>query len=265
MNIIGIDCATEDKNMGVTSARFADRAVEILDVRVGDRTGSVLQHLVESCARAGPTILALDAPLGWPAALGPALVAHAAGGGIPVAANTLFRRRTDAHIKENLDLQSLDVGADRIARTAHSALRLLNDLAERLSTHIPLAWGPQIGGLAAIEVYPAATLAAYGIPARKYKDSDSEPARRAIVQRLEQVLILRCAREILLRDADALDSVVCALAGDDFLRGDAQPPPDDPALAAKEGWIWSRLRSPASGQLINPVQRTGVRAARPGR
>jgi hypothetical protein len=31
------------------------------------------------------------------------------------------------------------------------------------------------------------------------------------------------------------------LAGADFLRGDAHPP-DEPALAAKEGWIWSRLR-----------------------
>lgn len=149
MNIIGIDCATEDKNMGVACARLAYRTVDILDVRVGDRAGSVLQHLVESCARGEPTILALDAPLGWPAALGPALVAHTAGGHISAEANTLFRRRTDAYGKENLDRQSLDVGADRIARTAHSALRLLNDLAGRLSTQIPLAWGPQISGLAA--------------------------------------------------------------------------------------------------------------------
>ena len=183
--------------MGVTCAKLVDRAVEILDVRVGDRAGSVLQHLVKSCAGAEPTILALDAPLGWPAALGPALVAHTAGSRIPAEANTLFRRRTDAYVKENLDRQSLDVGADRIARTAHSALRLLNDVAERLSKHIPLAWEPQISGLAAIEVYPAATLAAYAIPARAYKDSDSEPARKAIVQRLEQLVILRCTSEIL--------------------------------------------------------------------
>ena len=234
--------------MGVTCAKLTDRAVEILDVRVGDRASFVLQHLVKSCAGAEPTILALDAPLGWPAALGPALVAHTAGSRIPAEANTLFRRRTDVYVKENLDRQSLDVGADRIARTAHSALRLLNDLAEHLSKLIPLAWESQISGLAAIEVYPAATLAAYAIPARAYKDSDSELVRRAIVQRLEQLVILRCATEILFRDADALDSVICALAGADFLCGDAQPP-DDPVLAAKEGWIWSRIRSPASGQL----------------
>ena len=181
-------------------------------------------------------------PLGWPAVLGPALLAHTAGGRIPAEANSLFRRRTDAYIKQNLGRQSLDVGADRIARTAHSALRLLNDLADRLSTQIPLAWGPRIDGPAAIEVYPAATLAAHGIPARAYKDADAEPVRRAIVQRLEQLVRLRCASGILLRNADALDSVVCALAGADFLRGEAQPP-DDPTLAAKEGWIWSRLRS----------------------
>lgn len=132
MNIIGIDCATEDKNMGVTCAKLADRAVEILDVRVGDRAGSVLEHLVKSCAAAEPTIFALDAPLGWPSAL-----------------------------------------------------------------------------------------------------------------RLERLVILQCAPEILFSRADALDSVIWALAGADFLRGDAQPP-DDPGLATKEEWIWSRLRSPAS-------------------
>jgi hypothetical protein len=88
-------------------------------------------------------------------------------------------RRTDASIKEKLGRQSLDVGADRIARTAHSALKILHQLSKRLSTQIPLAWHPRISGIAAIEVYPAATLAAYGISARSYKESDAESARKA--------------------------------------------------------------------------------------
>ncbi len=253
MNVIGVDCATEDKNVGVTCAHLAGGTVEILGVRVGDRSGSILRHLVESCAGEGPILLALDAPLGWPASLGPALVAHTAGNRIAMEANNLFRRRTDAYVKEKLDRQSLDVGADRIARTAHSALRLLNDLAERPATQIPLAWEPQIKGLMAIEVYPAATLAAYGIPARAYKDLNSHPARRAILERLENLVALRDVSDLLLRNADALDSVICALAGADFLRGDAQPP-DDPTLAAKEGWIWTRLCTPASGQLARAAR-----------
>lgn len=240
INIIGVDCATQDKKVGVACGRLSAGRVEVSDVRVGDQAGSVLEHLVKSCVLDKPTLLALDAPLGWPAALGPALSGHAAGSYIPVEAHTLFRRRTDACIKEKLGRQSLDVGADRIARTAHSALKILNELAERLSTRIPLAWNPQITGIAAIEVYPAATLAAYKIPARSYKDADAISARQAIVQSLQKLVTIR-STDPLLKNADGLDAAICVLAGADFLRGKAHPP-DDRTLAEKEGWIWSRLR-----------------------
>lgn len=241
MNIIGVDCATRDKKVGLACGRLSAGRVQVLDVRVGDRAGSVLEHLVKSCVRGEPTLLALDAPLGWPAALGAALAEHTAGSHIPVEPNSLFRRKTDACIKEKLGHQPLDVGADRIARTTHSALRILNELSKRLSTPIPLAWVPQITGIAAIEVYPAATLAAYNIAARSYKKPTEESAREAILQRLQKLITVQCSTDTLLQNADGLDAVVCVLAGADFLRGDAYPP-DDYALAAKEGWIWSRLR-----------------------
>jgi predicted RNase H-like nuclease len=213
MNIIGVDCATQDKNIGVACAQLTVSRLEVLDVYVGDRAGSVLEYLVKSCVHEGPTLLALDAPLGWPAALGPALVGHAAGGHIPIEANTLFRRRTDACIKEKLDRQSLDVGADRIARTAHSALGILHALEGRLSTRIPLAWNPQINRIAAIEVYPAATLAAYGIPARGYKEPDAKYARKEILDSLQKLLTIQCSIDSMLGDADALDAAVCVFGG----------------------------------------------------
>jgi Protein of unknown function (DUF429) len=109
-------------------------------------------------------------------------------------------------------------------------------------TRIPLAWNPRITGMAAIEVYPAATLAAYGIPARAYKPADAVSARKTILDQLQKLLAVHCPTDSLLRNADALDAIICVLAGADFLRGDAHPP-DDPDLAAKEGWIWSRLRT----------------------
>lgn len=241
MNIIGIDCATQDKNVGVALGRLTPTRLEVLDVFVGDRPGTVLEYLVKSCAVGESTLLALDAPLGWPAELGPALVGHTAGDYIAIEANKLFRRRTDEWIKEKLDRQSLDVGADRIARTALSALKILKEVAAGLTTQIPLAWNPRITGIAAIEVYPAATLAAYNIPARAYKESDAVSARKAIFEHLQKLLAVQCSADRLLGNADALDATVCVLAGADFLRGDAHPP-DDPDLAAKEGWIWSRLR-----------------------
>jgi hypothetical protein len=42
-----------------------------------------------------------------------------------------------------------------------------------------------------------------------------------------------------LLDPDALDAMICVLAGADFLAGKAYPP-TDLALAQKEGWIWIR-------------------------
>ena len=101
MNIIGIDCATQDKKVGVACGRLEAGRVEVLTVYVGDRAGSVLEHLMKSCVRGEPTLLALDAPLGWPAALGPALAGHTAGGYISIDANYLFRRRRMRALKRN--------------------------------------------------------------------------------------------------------------------------------------------------------------------
>jgi hypothetical protein len=39
---------------------------------------------------------------------------------------------------------------------------------------------------------------------------------------------------------DEVDALVCTLAGVDFLRGRAAPPPDL-SLAEREGWIWVML------------------------
>ena len=107
MNIIGVDCATQDKNVGVALGRLTSTHLEVLDVYDPHRSGSVLEYLVKSYVLGEPTLLALDAPLGWPAELGPALVRHTAGDHIADKRRTkLFRRRTDACIKEKLDRQT---------------------------------------------------------------------------------------------------------------------------------------------------------------
>ncbi len=119
-----------------------------------------------------------------------------------------------------------------------AALRLLADV-RKLSGHpIPLAWSPDIPGPAAIEVYPAATLTAHGLRASGYKTPRDEEQRSEILQGLgERVEIQPDLRDLLWSNADALDAVVCVLAGSDFLRGHALPPPDLDE-AKREGWIW---------------------------
>ncbi len=110
----------------------------------------------------------------------------------------------------------------------------------KLTGHpIPLAWSPEIpDGPAAIEVYPAATLTAHGLRASGYKKPRDEEQRAKILQGLgDRVEIRPDLRDLLRSNADALDAVVCVLAGSDFLRGRALSPPDLDE-AKREGWIW---------------------------
>jgi hypothetical protein len=194
-----------------------------------------------------PTLLAVDAPLGWPRPLGQALARHRAGQLLPEEANRLFRRYTDVAI--STIKQPLDVGADRIARTAHQALKLLSELAEALGLpEIPLAWSPQAPkGIQAIEVYPAATLAACKIPIRGYKDRRTgESERYNILTSLRgHITFSEGVEAECVACADVLDAVVCLLAGADFLAGRATPPPNgEIELVQKEGWIWCRAKPP---------------------
>lgn len=81
--------------------------------------------------------------------------------------------------------QTLDVGADRIARTARSALDILEQIRQLTGLPIDLAWQPDFAArVAAIEVYPAGTLRARQLPCTGYKRSGGAPARARIARAL---------------------------------------------------------------------------------
>jgi uncharacterized protein DUF429 len=205
--------------------------------------------LVETVARwltgCDQALIAIDAPLGWPSALGGALSRHQAGGPLVDEAHQLFRRDTDRFIKARIGKQSLDVGADRIARTAFAALGLLSRLRQRLADDIPLAWTPSdLPRWSAIEVYPAATLRAHNISEKGYKDAEAIEPRLEILRRLRFHHDMGSAAPLLERSPDALDALVCTLAGMDFLSGIAMPP-ENLIVAQREGWIWAR--DPSAG------------------
>ncbi len=107
-------------------------------------------------------------------------------------------------------------------------------------------------GPAAIEVYPAATLTAHGLPFSGYKTPRDEEQRAEILQGLgERVEIQPDLRDLPTSNADALDAVVCVMAGSDFIRGRALAP-SNLDEAKREGWIWvdgmaSRRRVRAPG------------------
>lgn len=240
--VIGIDCATNNAKIGIAWGRFTSNKMNVQDAVRCSRTLNPLDTIVDWVKQeAEPTLLAIDAPLGWPSQLSNALRSHSAGEEIQTEPNTMFRRETDRFIYSKLKKTPLDVGADRIARTAHSALALLGALRRQLKQAVPLAWSPALPrGVSAIEVYPAATLIAHGINAAGYKKSGQKEGQNRIIKSLHLHLSFSKKIPIIGESADALDAVICLLSGADFLQGRAVNPPD-PELAKKEGWIWVSL------------------------
>jgi hypothetical protein len=170
-------------------------------------------------------LLCVDAPLGWPSALGQALVHHRAGAALAATADALFARMTDQLIRTRFGKRPLEVGADRIARTARAALGFLADVGQ--SEPVPLAWSTHWPhGIRAIEVYPAVTR-------RSLRDPGGLESAQWIRDRVK-----------LLHDQyptspHEIDAIICVMAGGEFLRGRALGPTDRQMdVARNEGWIW---------------------------
>lgn len=243
-SVIGIDCATAAERVGLARARrSADHEDHwvVDEVVLGSRKRSPAATLADWLRDEPSVLIALDAPLGWPVALGPALAGHRAGDPIEPDATALFTRATDHAVRARYGKRPLDVGADRIARTARAALELLAYARRSTGFEIELAWATEPSDLPrAIEVYPAATLAAHGLPSRQYKEPGS-PARGPIVAALRDRLVLPAAFDAMGAPGDALDAVLCVVAGLDVVAGAAVgPAADERAVAEREGWIWVR-------------------------
>ena len=230
--ILGIDCSTNPRKTGLALADLRDDTVVITQCDLGTPQRSPASIALEWLRVHDEVLIALDAPLGWPKALGTQLAVHHAGEYLEVEANSLFRRVTDTAIKNRLKKQPLDVGANLIARTAVAALQLLEHMRKSSGHPIPLAWSTtETEGWRAIEVYPAATRIGYR----------ASPKGGSLAG-LDDVLDCSAMRPALRESADAVDAAVCALAGADFLL-DRAVPPTDWETARIEGWIWARQQA----------------------
>jgi hypothetical protein len=259
--VIGIDAATESARIGLARAcgrpgagpRAGTAAtLELRDAALAprpardapDRSGidataeQVAAWVIEARAAREAVLLAIDAPLGWPAPLADGLAAHRAGEELRGTPHALFRRTTDRRIHERMGKLPLEVGADRIARTAQAALRLLAAVRQRTGLGLPLPLRlPVAGPGAAVEVYPAATRR--GLPA------DAQGGA-GLADYLAGHLKMSWQTLAALEDPDVRDAVLCVLAGADILAGTAiAPGPAERTVARREGWIW--CRSAAAG------------------
>lgn len=237
-DIVGIDCSTNTRKLGIAKGVFSDGELAVTEVISGQRN---YVQIIASWVRNSPrTLVALDAPLGWPEAMGSNLASHKAGAVIDVDSNTMFRRYTDSFIKQAINKQSLDVGANLIARTALFALKLIESIRKETGKQIPLAWTSRFANTcAAIEVYPAATLESRGISSSGYKKTEQLERRREILSLLRNEIQFKCDEESVVANDDNLDAVLCLLAAADFLGDKAyKPSPDMKRTVEKESWIW---------------------------
>ncbi len=238
--IIGIDCATVTARVGLARGLFSGQGLFLQDAGVASNTEAMLERLHDWMGDQPRVLIALDAPLGWPEPLGRLLARHRAGEPLEESPNRLFRRETDRFVRERLGKLPLDVGADRIARTAYAALSLLASLREKSGESIPLVWHAAYRErVGAIEVYPAGTLSAVGVRSSGYKEPAKVEERQAIITWLSTEMAGAAEYHPLAENADVLDAAICLVAGRDFLKGQVLTPPSL-SLAKKEGWIWVR-------------------------
>jgi predicted RNase H-like nuclease len=247
MHVIGIDWAASDETKcGLALGKIDGESVSILELMTGREAPDKrsLSVLTAWLRRDPDALVAIDAPLGWPSNLARAIHDHVAGEPLGKIADapTFFTRETDRFVHREFGKFPLEVGADRIARTAFSALCLVSELRSATSLALRMAWNPGDSGI--LEVYPAATLKVIAAGARlaPYKKAAQSDARRAIVQKLEKVVTLtRSQQDRAVASDHLLDAVVCVLAGADFIAGRGMAPPEELLdRARREGWIWVR-------------------------
>ena len=244
LRLIGVDCAVDPRKVGLALVAFEGRKPRVEQLVLGTDWPTIDAQVAAWVT--DRTLIAIDAPLGWPAPLGKALADHRAGEKLIPSAHAMFRRDTDRAVSEALGKRPLDVGAGRIARTAHAALSFLARLRDALGVTLPLAWEPgRVHGVSAIEVYPAGTLASRGLPDAGYKGDnvETDAVRKLLVRALaEELSFGKEPRAAMVRTDHALDAVLCALAASDFLYGHVIRP-KRLRVARREGWIWVRPRS----------------------
>jgi hypothetical protein len=236
--VVGIDMATEPSKTAVSIARPSRAGLMVATTFVPRSQEDLVERIAAETAASARVLLAVDAPLGWPAALSAILAAHRAGSPISCERDAFFARATDHFVAREVGKSPLAVGSNYIARTAHAALAMLEQLRRQHGCSLQMAWEPGFDGHeAVIEVYPAGTLASRGLPASGYKKPGQRVERERILRAVREEIGVGVSEEMVVASDHVLDSLLCTLAGADFLEGRCLAPADLD-LAAKEGWIW---------------------------
>lgn len=248
--LLGLDCAAQPQRFGVAVASLVGSSEEDElcwhSAWQGLQGQDIACAAVESLREAGwsgsePLVIGMDAPLGWPVRLGAALSQHRAGQALAFSSDELFRRETDDYVYEVLGRRPLEVGADRIARAAVTALAVLDRLRLITGLELPVAVDPSGGGntSAVLEVYPASYLLANDLPSRMYKRREQVIVRDKILAHHGFRTLPQSVRDVCRHAPDVLDAALCVLISRAWVKGTTLAPRGrDRNVIAVEGWVW---------------------------
>ena len=255
VTIIGIDCATEPSKIGLARGEWEPNRLIIQDTEIASSSCEIEKRVCMWTGDGEKTLLALDAPLGWPDGMREELYRHRAGRPISVEKDKMFKRETDRFVKKQTGQPPLEVGADKIARTSHAALELLERIRKVIKADIPMSWvQADVEGIQVIEVYPAVVLRTLCLDTKGYKGNKQKEVekRENLVHNLlkhkeleDQVEFCQGVTDKMEENDNLLDAALCVMAGADFCWGKCfNPPETDKGIVRREGWIWFKRIHP---------------------
>jgi predicted nuclease with RNAse H fold len=228
---LGIDLASQDKNTAACLLRWGEPVA--IQIARADFCDDALAQQIRTAGKVG-----IDVPLGWPLRFAEALGSYMSGGiwAPPHLEPELHLRATDRYVKADPERgrRPLSVSTDRIAIPAMRAARLLTSADATFD---------RAGGGTVVEVYPAASLQAWGFDPTGYKRSKGRRIREALVDRFIRstaswITITEAQKEACTADDNVFDALICALTARAFVLGLCDPiPPEHAAAARLEGWI----------------------------
>lgn len=230
MKTLGIDLASQPENTAACLLSWQDKLVTVETLAMGC-TDARLDELMQSADAIG-----VDAPFGWPVDFSRAVADWTHTEWNEELRDNLTLRETDKWVARRFGKTPLRVAADRIAMPAMRTMALLrrHGVTDRS--------GPCEGRF--FEVYPAASLAAWGITdIGSYKSTSAAKREAAKVVRRK---FLGCMRERfsliagdeLAATDHALDALVAALTAHAAkIGGTFQPDAHLSEIAHCEGWI----------------------------
>jgi predicted nuclease with RNAse H fold len=234
----GVDLAADPKGTAVAWVEWGAGRAVVRRVTCPAGDAVILSALAEADK------VGIDCPLGWPEDFVAFVAAHQhgpvtvpAGYPDPGWKQRLTLRLTDQVVRRETGKTPLSVSADLIGHVALRCACLLAESARRGQVI------DRSGAGTVVEVYPAASMLAWGLEAGRYKQRAGRQPLGALVDQVKQAaawLDFGDAEGTCRARHDAFDAVIAALTA----RAAALPDltlrpstPEEAAAAATEGWV----------------------------